>query len=417
MSIRNWMVQVLGAAITLLFLFPVAGSAQQPAASAGAATPRVSTPTEAMQRGLAASIVSPEVQADQRVTFRLYAPEAREVSVAGEFTKGAKLAMSKDDKGVWSVVTEPIAPEQYFYTFKVDGVTMPDPRNPRNNSLIVPGAATEAFDVKDVPHGDLHQAWYRSSTIQLPRRIVIYTPPGYARSKESYPVLYLLHGWGGDEEEWTNAGFVPEIMDNLLAEKKIKPMIVVMPNGHPDEQAAPHLVPAATPQGLPGTKVMEQHTLLSEKNLLDDIIPFIEGNYRVHTDRDRRAIAGLSMGGEQASFIGLNHLDRFSWVGAFSAAYVMLPGRTIQPDSKDSSISQEVFSRNFPRLDSSANKKLHLLYISCGLDDSLLKADRDMKAWLSSKQIQFIDVETPGYAHVWRYWRVSLIDFAPRLFR
>jgi enterochelin esterase-like enzyme len=403
----------------LLLLLPAAVFAQQaqPAKPAAAQTPRIASPTEAMQRGAAAMVVSPEIAADGRVTFRLYAPDAREVSVLGEFTAGAKLAMTKDDAGVWSVVSGPIAPEQYFYFFNVDGVMINDPRNPRTNMLIVPGPASSAFEVRDVPHGELRQVWYRSATMGLPRRMFVYTPPGYEKSKEMYPVLYLLHGWGGDEEEWTNAGFLPQLMDNLLAEGKIKPMVVVMPNGHPDEQAAPHVLPSAAQPGMPTQEVSEVHTRLSAQGMMEDVIPFIEANYRVKTDRDDRAIAGLSMGGEQATYIGLNHLDRFAWIGAFSPAYVMLPGRKAPADQKDTSVDRDAFEQNFPHLNASANQELHLFYITCGLDDFLLKADRDMKEWLRTKDVKFVDVETAGYAHVWRYWRVNLIDFAPRLFR
>jgi enterochelin esterase family protein len=245
----------------------------------------------------------------------------------------------------------------------------------------------------------------------------VYTPPDYDHSKDRYPVLYLLHGWGGDEEEWTNAGYLPEIMDHLLAEKKIKPMIVVMPNGHPDEQAAPHVAPSTSQSALPSPQVSEVHTRLSSQNMLDDIIPFIEKTYRVKANREDRAIAGLSMGGEQATYIGLNHLNLFAWVGTFSGAFVMLPGRVAPSTPGSTAVAPEIFNQNFPNLGASANDKLRLFYISCGIDDSLITANRDAKNWFKSKGINFVEVETPGYAHVWRYWRVSLIDFAPRLFQ
>jgi enterochelin esterase family protein len=363
------------------------------------------------------AIVSPEVSSDRRATFRLYAPNARKVTVNGEWPKGNGIAMTKDDAGVWSVVTDPIAPEVYFYSFDVDGLTLSDPRNPRRNALFVPGPESAAYQVRDIPHGDLRQVWYSSPTMKTRRRMTVYTPPGYNRSKESYPVLYLLHGWGGDEEEWTSAGYTPQIMDSLLAENKIKPMIVVMPNGHPDEQAAPHVLPAPGRSTLPTAAVSEMHTRLSSQGMLDDVIPFVEANYRVKANRENRAIAGLSMGGEQATYIGLNHLDRFAWIGTFSGAFVMLPGRTAPAGQRDSSISVDALQQNFPELNAGANQKLHLLYFSCGTEDGLIKANRDMKDWLKSKEVRFVDVETPGYAHVWRYWRISLLDFAPRLFR
>lgn len=363
------------------------------------------------------AVVSPEIASDRRVTFRLYAPNANTVTVNGEWSGGNNLAMSKDAAGIWSVVTGPIAAEAYFYSFNVDGARVDDPVNPRRNVLFVPGPESSAYEVKDIPHGDTRAVWYSSATMKTRRRMLVYTPPGYDRSSERYPVLYLLHGWGGDEEEWTNAGYLPAIMDRLLAEKKIKPMLVIMPNGHPDEPAAPHVVPGPRRATLPSAQVSEMHTRLSSQGMLDDVMPFVEANYRVKGNRENRAIAGLSMGGEQAVFIGLNHLDRFAWIGSFSGAFVMLPGRTAPAGPTDSGINAAMLAANFPQLSASASQRLHLLYFSCGTDDGLIAVNRDMKKWLRSKEIGFVDVETPGYAHVWRYWRISLIDFAPRLFR
>jgi enterochelin esterase family protein len=367
-------------------------------------------------RAAAPVVVSPEISSDRRVTFRLYAPSANTVTVNGEWSGGNNVAMTKGADGVWSVVTGPIATEAYFYSFNVDGARVDDPVNPRRNVLFVPGPETSAYEVRDIPHGDIRQVWYSSPTMKTRRRMLIYTPPGYDRSKDLYPVLYLLHGWGGDEEEWTNAGYLPEIMDSLLAEKRIAPMLVVMPNGHPDEQAAPHVLPASRRSTLPNAQVSEMHTRLSSQGMLDDVIPFVEANYRVKANRENRAVAGLSMGGEQAVFIGLNHLDRFAWIGSFSGAFVMLPGRTTSAAPPDTGINAKMLSENFPQLSPAAARQLRLLYFSCGTDDGLIASNRDVKTWLKSKQIAFVDVETPGYAHVWRYWRVSLIDFAPRIF-
>jgi len=337
--------------------------------------------------------------------------------VNGEWQGGNGLAMTKDTAGTWSVVTGPIAPEAYFYTFNVDGVTLNDPANPRRNVLFVPGPESAAYQIQDIPHGDLRQVWYSSPTMKNRRRMIVYTPPGYDKSKDVYPVLYLLHGWGGDEEEWTNAGYLPQIMDSLLAEKKITPMLVVMPNGHPDEPAAPYVQPAKSRSALPGAEVSEMHTRLSSQGMLNDVIPFVESNYRVKVNRESRAIAGLSMGGEQAVYIGLNHLDRFAWIGSFSGAFVMLPGAGAPASSRDGTSNAAMFGENFPQVTGSANQQLRLLYFSCGTDDRLIAINRDFKNWLKSKEVKFVDVETPNYAHVWRYWRVSLLDFAPRLFR
>jgi enterochelin esterase family protein len=390
---RGWMVY---AGVSVLSLVPVLVAAQAPR-----------TPV----------VVSPEVAPDRRVTFRLYAPTANSVTVSGEWSGGNNVAMTKGPDGVWSVVTGPIAAEAYFYGFNVDGTRVDDPVNPRRNVLFVPGPESAAYEVKDVPHGDIRQVWYSSPTMKTRRRMLVYTPPGYDQSKDLYPVLYLLHGWGGDEEEWTNAGYLPEIMDGLLADKKITPMLVVMPNGHPDEPAAPHVLPGNRRATLPGAQVSEMHTRLSSQGMLDDVMPFVEANYRVKADRENRAIAGLSMGGEQAVFIGLNHLDRFGWIGSFSGAFVMLPGRTAPAGPADTGVNATMLAGNFPKLSAGAVQQLHLLYFSCGTDDTLIAVNRDVKNWLKSKEISFVDVETAGYAHVWRYWRISLIDFAPRLFK
>jgi enterochelin esterase family protein len=367
-------------------------------------------------RVAAPAVTSPEIAPDRRVTFRLYAPNASAVTVNGEWSGGNNLAMTKDASGIWSVVTGPIAAEAYFYSFNLDGARVDDPANPRRNVLFVPGPESSTYEVKDIPHGDVRQVWYSSPTMKTRRRMLVYTPPGYDQSKVSYPVLYLLHGWGGDEEEWTNAGYAPQIMDSLLADKKAAPMLVVMPNGHPDEPAAPHVVPGSSRPALPGAEVSERHTRLSSQGLLDDVIPFVEANYRVKANRENRAVAGLSMGGEQAVFTGLNHLDRFAWIGSFSGAFVMLPGRAAPAGGADRGINPAMLAANFPQLTASATRQLHLLYFSCGTDDGLIAANRDVKNWLKSKSIGFVDVETPGYAHVWRYWRISLLDFAPRLF-
>lgn len=361
-------------------------------------------------------VVSPEISADRRVTFRLYAPNASTVTVSGEWSSGNAMPMAKDASGLWSVETGPIAAESYFYSFNVDGARIDDPANPRRNVLLVPGPESSMYEIKDVPHGDIRAVWYSSPTMKTRRRMLVYTPPGYDTSKTSYPVLYLLHGWGGDEEEWTNAGYLPQIMDNLLAEKKITPMLVIMPNGHPDEPAARHVVPVPARPTLPGADVSERHIRMSAQGLLDDVIPFVEANYRVKANRDNRAIAGLSMGGAQATFIGLNHIDRFAWIGTFSGAFVMYPGRT-PAGPGDTGIRPAMLAGLFPKLNANATRQLRLLYFSCGIDDTLIAVNRDMKTWLTSQQIAFTDVETPGYAHVWSYWRISLIQFAPQLFK
>lgn len=384
-------------------------------------------------------VISPEIQADQRVTFRLAAPKANEVLLDGNWPGGHDVAMTKNDHGIWSVTVGPLKPEMWDYAFVVDGLRMLDPQNvltvrdsaKRSNILLIPGAESALYEIKDVPHGTLSTRWYRSSVLGLARRLYVYTPPGYETSNDQYPVLYLLHGWGGDEEEWVVLGRAAEIMDNLISDGKTKPMIIVMPNGHPNQAAAADVFSPVDPSllGVPhaSASLMEAHITKISESLISDVIPFVERNFRVKPDREDRAIAGLSMGGAQAVYTGLNHLDRFAWVASFSGAFIMWPGAMVQEPAAPTSatpdgpvptmrLNLEAIEKNFPGVDANVNSKLRIFYISCGLDDFLLKSNREFKDWLRANNIRFVDVETPGYAHVWSYWRKSLVDFVPRLF-
>jgi enterochelin esterase-like enzyme len=357
----------------------------------------------------AAPVVSPEVLADHRVTFRLRAPNAKEVSV--QIDGASKpLAMQKDAEGVWSATTEPLAPDYYGYTFFVDGVAMLDPSNHatkpnflyRANELHVPPASGNssdstwpAWEVADVPHGEIHHHFYRSKVVGDDRDYFVYTPPGYdPRGKQAYPVLYLLHGYSDDASAWTAVGRANVILDNLIARGKAKPMLIVMPLGY----GAPEVL-------LPGSGVF-QDTGITQRNfdrfrdaLLTEVIPRVETEYLVTKDRDSRAIAGLSMGGAESLSTGLNHLNEFAWIGAFSSGGI-----------------QKDFEKEFPGLDASANSRLRLLWIACGTDDNLIELSRGFRSWLASKDIHHADIETPG-AHTWLVWRRNLIEFAPLLFR
>jgi enterochelin esterase-like enzyme len=354
-------------------------------------------------------VVSPEVRADQRVTFRLRAPNAKEVSVQIE---GASkpLAMQKDDEGVWSGTTEPLAPDYYGYALVVDGVTMFDPSNSatkpnflyRASELHVPPAAANSGDsasptweFADVPHGEVHHHFYRSKVVGDERGYFVYTPPGYdPRGKQSYPVLYLLHGYSDDASAWTAVGRANVILDNLIARGKAKPMLIVMPLGY----GAPEIL---TPNsgGFRGPGIGQRNLDRFRETLLTEVIPRVEAEYLVTKDRDSRAIAGLSMGGAESLLTGLNNLNEFAWIGAFSSG-------GITPD----------FDKEFPGLDASANTQLRLLWIACGTDDHLIEINRTLRAWFASKSIHHADIETPG-AHTWMVWRRNLTDFAPLLFR
>lgn len=348
-----------------------------------------------------APVRSPEVSADRRVTFRLRAPNAREVFVGRE---GApRLAMQKDEQGVWSATTGPLEPDYYGYSFIVDGVGMIDPGNPlmkpnllNTTSMVhVPGPASLPWEVNGVPHGSVHHHFYRSGVVGDERDFYVYTPPGYdPRGRTRYPVLYLLHGFSDDASGWTSVGLAHVILDNLIAAGKAKPMLVVMPLGY----GAPEIVSRTGP-GFRDQNLRQRNFDRFRDALLTEVIPEVEKAYRVNPDRTSRAIAGLSMGGAESLFVGLNALDRFAYVGAFSSG-------GLSPD----------FDQTFPKLTSAANDRLKLLWIACGTEDGLIEGNRKLRDWLKSKGVEHVGVETPG-AHTWMVWRRNLATFAPMLFQ
>jgi enterochelin esterase-like enzyme len=357
----------------------------------------------------AAPVVSPEVLGDHRVTFRLRAPNVREVSVQVGGA-GKPLAMQKDDEGIWSVTTEPLAPDYYGYVFLVDGVAMLDPSNSttkpnflyRANEVHVPPAsgnsrdsALTTWEISNVPHGEIHHHFYRSNVVGDDRGYFVYTPPGYdPRGKQTYPVLYLLHGYSDDASAWTAVGRANVILDNLIARGKAKPMLIVMPLGY----GAPEiLLPGSGGPRDPG--IGQRNLDRFREALLTEVIPRVEAEYLVRKDRGSRAIAGLSMGGTESLLTGLNTLNEFAWIGAFSSG----------------GITQD-FAKEFPGLDASANTQLRLLWIACGTDDHLIEINRALRTWLASKDIRHVDIETPG-AHTWLVWRRNLTEFTPLLFR
>jgi enterochelin esterase family protein len=376
---------------------------------------------------------SPEILSDGRVTFRLRAPQATAVSVNGEWPGGRNVAMTRSEDGVWTATVGPLKPETWSYTFSVNGVTTLDPGNIQfkrdgvatvQNVLLVPGAESADYEVKDVPHGTMHLVWYPSPSLNMTRRTYVYTPPGYESGAERYPVLYLLHGGGGDEDAWTALGRAPQILDNLIASGRSKPLIVVMPNCNYKRIAAPDLIPI--PFGEPG--FAQGQTLQFPQSLVKDLIPFIEKTFRARTERENRAIAGLSVGGAQAIYAGLNNLDKFAWVAGFSAGLPQWPGVAINipppanaaslggPDITRS-IDPEKVSGLFPGLKGEeVNSRLRLFYVAIGTEDGLITTHGAWKAWLQSKGVKATIIETPGYIHEWRFWRRSLVDLLPRLF-
>ncbi len=349
------------------------------------------------------AIRSPEVSADRYVTFRISAPNATSVTVAGEFMRGTT-PLTKNPQRVWSATVGPIEPELYNYNFTIDGVKTIDPNNPEvktgstpstiQSMLTVPGGRPAFYDVQPVPHGEIHTHWYESKSLKMSRRLTVYTPPGYAGKNTGtrYPVLYLFHGANADETTWTKLGRVNAILDNLLASGKAKPFVVVMPFGYGILPGTPGQDPAAG---------FAPSDALFSRDLLEDVIPFIDSNYRVIADRDHRAIAGLSMGGGQSLGIGLNHLDLFSYVGGFSAA-----------------LGNEPFSKTYSSLTAntaSSNKKLHVLWIGCGADDQFFSSNENLSKFLTMSGIQHVFHKSDG-AHTWINWRRYLNEFAPLLF-
>jgi enterochelin esterase family protein len=345
---------------------------------------------------------SPVIDGDGRVSFRFRAPNALRVEIQIE-GQTAPVPMRKDKQGVWTAVAGPLAPDFYGYSFVADEVGLIDPSNPLikpnlldpQSMVHVPGPASLPWEANDVPHGEIHHHFYRSKIAGEERDLYVYTPPGFdPRASVEYPVLYLLHGFSDDASGWTAVGRAHVILDNLISQQKAKPMIVVMPLAYGDLEVI------RRGWGAWADKDLSQRNLRRFSDiLLREVLPLVENSYRVQADRDSRAIAGLSMGGTESLLIGLNHLDQFRWVGAFSAGGLDL----------------EKFDAEFPQLDRAANAKLKLLWIACGTDDRLIAVNRQFKVWLQRRGIGYEDVETPGM-HTWMLWRRNLGAFLPLLF-
>src|SRR6266496_3108526 len=346
-------------------------------------------------------IVSPEVHSNNTVTFRLRMPNATAVTVTLEGGKPA--AMTKDDQGVWSYTTSALEPDFYGYLFSVDGTSVLDPPNHflkpnllfQSNVVHVPGPSSLPWEMNDVPHGEVHHHFYHSKVVGDDRDFYVYTPPGYdAAAKKKYPVLYLLHGFSDSADGWTAVGRANIILDNLIAQGKAKPMLVVMPLGY----GAPEILKLGF-GAFSHTEIRNANFSRFTEVLRTEVIPQVEAGYRVDKDRNARAIAGLSMGGAESLLSGLNHLDQFAWVGGFSSG----------------GLEASDFEPKFPNLDAKANKQLHQLWIACGTDDSLITINRKFREWLKAKGINHTDIETPG-AHTWMVWRRNLTEFTGLLF-
>ncbi len=359
------------------------------------------------------SIVSPEIRPDNTVTFRISASESDTVRVNGDWEGGRGITMVQDTAGIWSVTVGPLAPEFYGYTFSVDGVQVLDPANPlvkrdgtRNASqLLIPGEASDLYAVKDVFHGTLSKVWYASPTLNLTRRMYVYTPPGYETSSTvRYPVLYLLHGGGGDEDAWTTLGRAPQILDNLIAQGKAKLMIVVMTNGNPNQTAAPGEGPpsaVSTEPAGPGDMTAGRF----ETSLVKDIIPYIESHYRVLPNKENRALAGLSMGGMQTQNLAINNPGLFDYFGVFSMGLQLELGENAEK-------LETAYDTKIDALKSSGYK---LFGIFCGKDDFVYEGVQYLRKKLDEHDFEYVYTETSG-GHSWTNWRIYLSKLAPQLF-
>jgi enterochelin esterase family protein len=366
-----------------------------------------------------ARIISPEILPDNKVTFRLYSKEATKVSVSGEWQAGfgASENLVRNDTGLFTLTVGPLKPELYGYTFIIDGVRSIDPNNVQvrrdgfnyQSYFLVPGPESDLYFHKaDVPHGTVSKVWYKSEVLGFNRRMYVYTPAGYETGTVKYPVFYLLHGAGGDEDAWTNMGRAAQIMDNLIASGKAKPMIVVMTNGNANQAGAQNEVPPLASQGEQGMAAYQRYAGKFEEHLVKDVVPFVEKNYRVMTGRDNRAIAGLSMGGAHTQTITNNNPGMFGYIGVYSMG-IMSMG---QQNANAANLEQE----RRAKFEALRNSGFKLYWIACGKDDFVYQGVITLRSELDKAGLKYIYRESTG-GHTWTNWRIYLSEFAPMLFR
>lgn len=357
-------------------------------------------------------ITSPQQGDDGSVTFRIAAPRAQKVEIQGDFLNNVRRAeMTKQDGGIWTYTATNLAPELYSYKFVVDGTEVLDPSNLERSrdvrsfmsTFIVSrqeGDAGYLYSPHDVPHGTVSQVWYDSPTLGIARRMTIYTPAGYETSGKKYPVLYLLHGAGGDEEAWITLGRTAQIMDNLIAMGKAKPMIVVMPNGNAGQKASP------SAQVGP-----EIRTKATYQQSFPDIMKYMQQNYRLLTGADNTAICGLSMGGGHSFSISMANPGTFGYVGLYSAAVSMggRSGQAINADLPDDSQAAKQLKALF-------DAKPHLYWIGIGKTDFLYQQNKDLRAYLDKKSYPYEYFENED-GHIWKNWRIYLSIFSQKVFK
>lgn len=358
-----------------------------------------------------APVVSPEVHENHTVTFRLKAPKAVKVQIVGDFTPQGVVEMVENKEGVWEYTTpEPLTPELYCYNFVVDGLKINDPNNVYRirdvssvfDVFIIGGGRAALYKVSKVPHGTVAKVWYKSPSLGIDRRMTVYTPAGYETSGKRYPVFYLLHGMGGDENAWSELGRTAQIMDNLIAQGKAEPMIVVMTNGNAAQEATPGESSLGfLPPSMQLPKTMEG----SFETHFPEVVKFIDKNYRTKANKKNRAIAGLSMGGYHSLHISKQYPDMFNYVGLFSAA--IFPNKNV---------SSPVYEDMEGKLEVQFAKKPALYWIAIGKTDFLYKANSDYRKLLDEKGYKYEYFENED-GHIWKNWRIYLTEFAPRLFK
>ncbi|WP_296701351.1 esterase [Algoriphagus sp.] len=352
-------------------------------------------------------VVSPEVAPNNSVSFRVYSPNANEVTVNGSWMGFREtLPLKKEENGVWSVTIDPLPSSMYHYNFFIDGVSAIDPTNPHAlrdgtryaSLLMIEGDGSEVFELNPVPHGNISKVWYQSPSLDSYRRMYVYTPPGYDSGNDKYPVLYLLHGAGGDEDAWSALGRANYILDNLIAEGKAKPMLIVMTNGNAWQ--------TSTLQNKPGVETMTRENRAQfqgkfEQSLVEDVVPYIEKNYRVIATKEGRALAGLSMGGGHTITASTQYPGTFNYIGVFSSGIF------------DANADMAELENKFLALKASGVSKY---WVGCGVDDFVMESNKRLLSILDKTGFEHEYYESAG-GHTWANWRDYLSIFAPMLFK
>ena len=372
-------------------------------------------------------IISPEIHPDNTVTFRFQAPKAIRVQVTGDFLAPQTVEipnygkydlpgvadLTEGPNGIWEFTTEPLETELYNYNFIVDGLSVKDPNNAYiqrdianlMNYFIIPGEKGDLYMVGDVPHGTVSRVWYHSDVLGKDRRMAVYTPAGYETGKQKYPVLYLLHGMGGDEEAWLCTGRTAQIMDNLIAKGLAEPMIIIMTNGNTLHQSAP----GESAEGMYKPYNCGSFDTSFEAHF-KDVIAFVDARYRTIKKASGRAIAGLSMGGGHSFQVSLNYPGTFDYVGLFSA------GLGIVRDNGIGQLAPDFYENTDEKIDQLFANNPKLYYIAIGETDFLYDSNKELREKLDAKGYPYTYLESTG-GHIWRNWRIYLTDFAQKIFK